>query len=301
MTLIQEQKLAAFNRTEALNQHQVYASKMATLDEFDYEHTRLTNSLLIIKAAAEVQSGTQDSVDTTVNPIKLILAKKVYKFTRRAYRLAKQLGLTDLAKSLNYPITYISSAPKDKTVDRVNALKKVLEDNKVTPLTNIKAADILEIKTAADAYIAVKDLPIESIQAKKVEGTDTLIEAFDIGVDAMNAICDYAESYFSESDIIADKQMVAAYALARHYIIVGHRSTGILGNVSKATVPCYEAIIKILDTDKFAITDYLGNYSLAHVEAGFYTVTCTTKAGETVTKTVYIHNGVMEELDFVIA
>ena len=301
MTHPQGEKLGAINRVGNLNDNDIYKVKMETIEEFAGEQTRFNNARLIIKNATATQAISQEEVASTVDPVKLALGKIIYKYTRRAYRLANSLGKKDLANSLHYPITYITQALKDKAVDKSTALIKVLEDNKVTPLTNIKAADIILLKAALSKYAGAKDLPIESIQFKKVYGTDTLPQAFNTAVDAMNSICDYAESYFGDSDVLEDKQMVAAYMLAKQYIPAGHKNTGILGTALNAIGhPSINATIHIVDTEKYAITDYLGNYSLAHVVPGYYTVTCKTEGGDEVTKTVFIHQGVMEELDFQI-
>ncbi len=301
MTHAQGEKLGAINRVGDLNENEVYKPKMESISEFANEHTRFTNARQIIKDAAKAQAAAQEKVASTVDPSKIALGKIVYKYIRRGYRLANSLGKTDLANSLHFPITYITNAPKDKAIDRTNALIKVLDTNKLIPLTNIKASDILLINAAVTDYTGTKDLPIESIQAKKVQGTDTLPQAFNTAIDAMNAICDYADSYFGDSEELVDKQMVAAYMLAKQYIPAGHKNTGILGQALKANgQPSINSSIHIVDTDKYAITDYLGNYSLAHVTPGFYTVTCKTEGGDEVTKTVFIHQGVMEELDFII-
>ncbi len=296
----QNDKIITFDRVK--DYHVINSVKInAVIDEYKPFEDRFMAGLKKAKAATLAQTTTPAENATTISLAKKQMATTIYKFASRGYELANAGKETTLAKSLHHPKGYVGSASKNTAVDRATALALIMENNS-TILTNIVAADVLNMRATIAAFVKVKDLPVEKIQEKKVDGTDVLPGYIFETAQAMNSMYNLVVSYFEDAVIEEDRKLVNAFALAKQYISTGTHATGVLGTALLSNgQPCRNASIHIEGTDKDTVTDYQGNYSIAHIVAGFYTITCKTEGGDEVVKTIYIHNGVMEELNFNIA
>ena len=295
----QNDKMISFDRVK--DYHTKYGVKInTTIEEYKSFEDRFMAGLAKAKAATLAQTTTPAENATTIKDAKKLMAQTIYKFASRGYELAKAGKETTLATSLHHPKGYVGNVSKNTAVDRATALTLIMEKNSII-LTNIVAENILTMRTTIAAFVKVKDLPVEKIQEKKVDGTDVLPGYIFETAQAMNSMYNLVVSYFEDAVVLDDRKLVNAFALAKQVIPTGTHATGIIGHVSLFNGhPCISASIHIQDTEKDTVSDYEGNYSITHIVPGYYTVTCKTPGGDEVIKTLYIHQGVMEELNFII-
>ncbi len=294
----QGDKIAAFDRVADFNTKNKVKLNLVIKDYKQFQDL-FDKGMIDIKDARIALAATPAEDRDTIDDAKKLMGKIVYKFTSRAYEIAKVNGLTSLAKTLHHSRSYVYSAPKNTAVDRAMQLKGVLVANALI-FTNVEDEDIVAITTAIAAYVKVKDWPIEKIQEKKVDGTDVLPEFIDVVASAMNSMYNLTVSYFEDSEVLAERKLVNAFALAKQFIGTGSQSTGVSGMVTKGDNPVKAAMINVADTDKSGVSDYQGNYSILHLLPGFYTLNCKTADGDAVIKTVTIHEGEVEEINFEI-
>jgi hypothetical protein len=291
MNNTQRAQLDACNRVKESNIK--FAAEFATIPEFAAEKTTFEAALAIVNKAAQIQSGTVAVSSDAVKLAKQTMAKAVVKYSLRGSVKAKQIGNLTLSNHLDHPLTYISKAPKTLAIQRAKDLRQHLQDNLAT-LTNITAANITEIDAAILAYDKVKDNPTIDIQARAATGTNPIPAALAQAFNAIDGMHNLVISYFSDTN----KAIVDEFTLARMIINTGIHHTGITGTVKKGEEPLMGATIKITDTDKVAVTDIDGHYTISRVQAGDYNVEISTAIGETQSKSAHITRGDFTTVDF---
>jgi hypothetical protein len=287
----QRAQLDACNRVNECNTK--FATEFATIPEFAIEKTEFEKAFAIVNKAAQIQSGTVAVSADTVKLAKETMAKTIIKYSLRGSVKAKQISNLTLSNHLDHPLTYISKAPKNLAVQRAKDLRQHLQDN-LTTLTNITAANITEIDAAIAAYDKVKDNPTTDIQARAATGTNPIPAALAQAFEAIDGMHNLVISYFSDTN----KAIVDEFTLARMIINTGIHHTGITGTVKKEDAPVMGATVKIANTDKVAVTDIDGHFTISKIKAGDYNVEITTTTGETQSKAAHITRGDFTTVNF---
>lgn len=83
--------------------------------------------------------------------------------------------------------------------------------------------------------------------------------------------------------------------------VLGTRHEGMEGTVYRNLVPVKGAVVKIDGTDKTAVTDANGHYSLIKVRPDTYTATATSDSGHTATNSVVVRHKHIDTVDFHLA
>jgi len=287
-------KLDTCARVEKFNT--TYAKTLKDIDEYALEKDAFDKAHTLAKNAALAQTSTVGPSKEEVEATKQKMAKTTFKYAIRGKIKAAQLKKTTLSERLEHSITYIYAATKNVAVDRATDIRDTLSNN-LTDLTNIKPENITEITTAIDDYVKVKDLPIITSQKKTATGTDPLAPALSDAMDAIDNMYGLVYSYLIDSN----KTLVDEFALAKQIINTGLHHNGVTGTVYKNGKPVPNAVVKIVGTNKSAVTDAEGHYTISKVKAGKYTIEASDEGGNSDSKTVHITNGHVETIDFNLA
>ena len=290
MTNTQRAKLDSCNRVKEIIT--LHAKELSTIAEFAAEQENFLSSYGIIINAAQVQSRPSGTADDAVLNAKTYMANVVIKYALRGLVKAKQLKNLVLASQLDQSQTYILQASKNEAVQRSNNLKDQLKNN-LSILTNITSQNIAEIERAIIGYDTIKDHPTIDKQNKAATGTDPLPQAFAAAFTAIDNMYDLITSYFADTN----PSLVKEIELAKQIINTGIHHTGITGTVTKNDTPLKGVTVTIVGTNKSAITDIDGHFTIARIKSGNYTVEATTAEGEKATKNVHINKGNFETVN----
>lgn len=229
MNNTQRAKLDASNRVSAFNKK--YEPALKAIVEYALEKQNFDDAMAVINSAAQsqaAQSGTQlDAVETA----KIKMANITIKYAMRAMVKAKQAGDLALASMLNQSVSYISKTTKTQSVYRAKEIRDNLKNNLAT-LTNLVAANIVEIDTAINHYNNIKDNPIIARQSKAANGTNPLPTAFEIINQATDNMYHLVVSYYLDTN----RPMVDELALAKQIITTGVHHNGLAGQSTKGSI-----------------------------------------------------------------
>ncbi|HRH49449.1 MAG TPA: carboxypeptidase-like regulatory domain-containing protein [Panacibacter sp.] len=286
----QRAKLDSYNRISDFNE--TYAADIATIEGYDLEKTAFDGAVEIINKAGQAQAAKTGASKPAVSTEKAAMAETVSKYSMRGMVKARQTGNLTLASELDEPESYILFAPKTIAVQRAKELRDLMNDNLVT-LTTITAANITEMTDAINAYDKIKDEPIESIQTKKVKGTDVLPPQFTIADGAITNMLALTVSYFGK-----DSEIARAFKKAMENINTGIRHTSILFTiVDAANAPVTDATVAEVDGKSYA-TDEDGEVLIDSHRNGTFHFEISAPGKQTVKLSAKIKRG--EENDFTV-
>jgi hypothetical protein len=293
MNNTQRAKLDTCNRVKDFNSRN--AADTATIKEYALEQAAFTAALTIINTATQVQSGTKATTGDAALLAKENMAKAVIKYALRGLVKAKQTGNITLGNHLDHTTGYISRATKTLAVLRAKDIRDQLNNN-LAILSNITPDNIIEIDNAITTYDAIKDNPTIQIQQRVATGTNPLPEAYKAAFNAIDNMYDLISSYFIDTN----KPLVDEFTLAKQIITTGVHHTGVTGTVLKDGKPVKDSTITIEGTNKTAMTDIDGHYTISRIRTGNYIIKATNKGDETQSKTVHITKANFETLDFIL-
>lgn len=220
------------------------------------------------------------------------MAETVIRYALRGVVKANRIGDTTLANHLDHTTNYITAATKLLAVQRATDIRDYLKNN-LTTLTNIKQENIDEIDKAIHEYDIAKDKPLADIHARTTSGTNPLQPALTNAFKSVDAIEKLLQSYYP-----ANTEMLDAFTLARTVITTGVHHTGVMGAVKKGSNPVAGASVSIVNTNKVAVTDANGHYTISKIKTGNYTIEASTEGGDSQSKPAHITRGDFEIVDF---
>jgi len=117
----------------------------------------------------------------------------------------------------------------------------------------------------------------------------TITEVHDILVSLDNLLPVYEET---------NPKFVSDYNISTELITKGTHHTGIEGIVYKNGIPYPNAQVRFVGTDKIAVTDAQGHFTIIKIRAGSYSVIASNENGDSETKTINLRRGHIETLNF---
>ena len=93
-------------------------------------------------------------------------------------------------------------------------------------------------------------------------------------------------------------KFVSDYNISTELITKGTHHTGIEGIVYKNGIPFANAQVRFVGTDKIAVTDAQGHFTIIKIRAGSYSVIASNENGDSETKTINLRRGHIETLNF---
>jgi len=196
------------------------------------------------------------------------MADGVIKYAMRAYLQAKNLGLTEIAASLQKQVYYISGAPAKVAEARAKELVKIMDDNKAQ-LTVITVAIVAEMTGLVENFSAIMDMPKSEIERRKAEGT-ARIDAVQLKIDENKA--DFRELIISYLPDLLDDYDAAARIGAGEG--VKHISLSVHVVDAVGGMPLRKVVVTITNGEKIVKvkTGKGGNARFLGLESGLWNV-----------------------------
>jgi hypothetical protein len=131
-----------------------------------------------INDAKQIQFEETTEVTATKNIYHVKLIGTMFSLSNKASSQAFGADKPDLAAALDKPLVYFAGATEEDLIGRAKAVRKIFSDNAAV-LTEITAADLIEIDKEIKDFENSQSLPKAVIKGKKAEGTDPLPRLFD--------------------------------------------------------------------------------------------------------------------------
>ena len=133
--------------------------------------------------AGNVKGKTEVVDANDVDIAKLKMSDRIMKLLGKGIVLCRQIPTNiSLENKLTRPSDYIYGAVKVNAVENATEMLAILGDkDNIKYLTNIKATDITEAQLLVTNYDAIKDLPVQTIKAKKETGNKVVVKSVKAG------------------------------------------------------------------------------------------------------------------------
>jgi hypothetical protein len=159
----------------------------------------LKNGVTAIQKAEQIQGSHTEGVTTYTKNKKKMMARVVIGKAHKALPIARRAKKWDLVEKLDFPISYVSKAPKVDALSRAKELQQVIAGNGGL-FTNIKPADTTAIDNAIKDYELAQMAPRAAKEQKKAEGTDALAELYVAANAAADNVYDFIFGYYELSN-----------------------------------------------------------------------------------------------------
>ena len=244
---------------------------MAT--ESDSLDANITTTLKAGNVKGKIEVVDANDVDIA----KLKMSDRIMKLLGKGIVLCRQIPTNiSLENKLTRPSDYIYGAVKVNDVENATEMLAILgEKDNIKYLTNIKVTDLSEALLLVTNYDAIKDLPVQTIKAKKETGNKVVAKSVKAGRLNVANILTLGKSDWENED----PEMYEGLVAASKVIVLGVRYTPVeIAVVNDADgTAIVTAIITEQKKKKIDIlyTDSLGMISLITHKAGICTFVVT--------------------------
>lgn len=238
---LQRAELEAGERCDEFNSDADHLTVIGGIEGMNTIITGIAAQVAAIQAAEDAQQHDYGEVSNEKEQAKEEMAKQVIKYALRGKVKAEQLGLEEIATALDRPKTYIFKADDVLAATRANDMKNLMNANKGPGgvLTNIIAGNITTMGDAIQAFVDLRNRPINIIKEKKADGTDLIQPEIDLLKGFIQQEIELLHSYLDDTD---DANLVNQFELKSRAILLGRRHNIVLAHL-------------VRDEDGGAITD----------------------------------------------
>ena len=236
-------------------------------------------------AAVETQGKTKDA-----KIAQLTMAALIVKFAHKGLAKARIAKNEDFIKVFDKEISTIMRPAKVDSIKLCNEVVKCFVDND-TFFDNILPADIVAMNNAISAFDAIKTVTANTIDLRKIEGTDAIHLLIKEIYEIMQIIYDFVYGEFIDTNKTLVDELEASMAIN----VEGIRHTGLLivcmdkNSIEKTAIQ--DAQVKIVEVNRTAITNILGEATIIQFRSGTYHVEISKAGYKTKKSVIYFKRG----------